>query len=356
MKRALRMAAVVAALAPAAALACGGFYAQGVQVSSDQKIVVTHRAGVETYTFRPHFCGTAKDFGVILPIPSTLSSPPALAENALFEQLDRHTEPAVVEACEQSGIGCGAAAKGGAGLGDGFDAGNPVNVVDRGRVGIFDYVLLQATTAAAFTDWLDANGFPRGPAGVDPYSSYVAKGWYFVAFKVTADANAPAAGQKLCGDLGPITLSFASARPVVPARIASVNAVAGTWRLFVIASTEQGLDAASRQSLSATRYFSGALRQADLSSAPELAAASRDGERLTVLDVRLDSSAVDIGLEDTAASDFRGTKTVYKNCGGCAAGQDMPVMVFAMLAALALLRRRHTSPCGSGERSARSAG
>ena len=103
---------LVAALVPGAALACGGFFAQEVEVAPDQKIIVVHRDGQETYIFRPHFCGAAKDFGVILPIPATLSSDVKLGDSALYDQLDSLTAPESVEVCESngSGFGCGGAA------------------------------------------------------------------------------------------------------------------------------------------------------------------------------------------------------------------------------------------------------
>lgn len=337
-----RSLAAVAWLAPAAALACGGFYAANVEVAADQKIVVVHRGGVETYTFRPHFCGTAKDFGVILPIPSTLSSNPTLADNALFDQLDTYTAPTRVEVCEQPSLGCGGT-KGVGGL-DGLDAGRQdVNVIDRGTVGIFDYVLLQATSAASFTDWLDTNGYPRGAGGSDAYASYVARGWYFVAFKVTADATAPAAGKKLCGDLGPIQLSFATASPVVPARIASVNNASGTWRLFTVAANQQRVDSAST-GVGGRLFFSHALVQSELGAYAALAAATRDGERLTVVDATFVPGTVasDIGLEnDPAQADFRSQVTVSKACPGkCETGPGVGFSALAGLALLQLVRPR----------------
>lgn len=311
MTRAIGLAAV---MVRSMALACGGFFAQGVEVAADQKIIITHRDGVETYTFRPHFCGTATDFGVILPLPSVLSTSPSLASNALFEQLDTLTATKVVEECASSGVGCGAGAPdrstGGADPGS-----NGVGVIDRGHVGVFDYVLLQATSASAFTDWLDQNGFPRGGASDEVYASYVAKRWYFVAFKVSAGGEAPAAGQKLCGDLGPIQLSFASAAPVVPARIASVNGGGGTWRLFTIAAHQQVLDPASA-GFTSRLHFSGSLDQATLSAFPAIGDVAHADERLTVLDAKFSvgTATTDLTLLDGPQRDFRSTLVVTKSC------------------------------------------
>jgi len=340
-----RIAALAALLVPGPALPCGGFFASAVEVAPTQKIVVVHRAGVERYVFRPHFCGSARDFGVILPIPSALASAPALADNALYDELDAYTAPRAEEACLHAiGGGCGA------GAGAPGDAGVPppdVNVVDRGRVGLFDWVLLQAQTAAAFTDWLDANGFPHGPEGAAAFEPYVTRGWYFVAFKVTADAVPPPAGKKLCGDLGPIELSFAAPRPVVPARIAGVNQANGAspiWRLFVVAPTQQRLDAGSA-GFGPLAHFQGPLRQSDLGAHPALRAASQDGEWLTALDVQFPASGVtsDIGLEDDPRPvAYRSTVMVHSErlCEpstlGCGCGRQ-PGASLELLLALALL-------------------
>lgn len=341
----MRRALAVAALAlPSAALACGGFFARNVEVSPDQSIVVVHRDGVETYVFRPRFCGEATDFGVILPIPAALSAAPALADDALFDQLGAITTPKVVEECiqEHSTIGCGSPA-GGIDRGIEVDGGvwNGVGVLERGRVGVFDYVLLQATSATAFTDWLDANGFPHGAASDDAYASYVERRWYFVAFKVSTGGTVPDAGQKLCGDLGPIALSFPTQAPVVPARIAGVNGGGGTWRLFTIAAHQQALDQRSAAFFSSL-YFAGTLDAAMLSSAPATAALARASERLTALDVtfRAGPPPEDLWLTDGAEGDFRTTRTVYKHCGPtCSAGPGLGTGALLALGLWLALRR-----------------
>jgi hypothetical protein len=350
MIRALRAAPVFAAflgvfaeLAPSA-WACGGFFAQEIEVAPDQTIIVAHRAGLETYIFRPRFCGAAKDFGVILPIPATLSTSPTLADNALYDQLDQYTAPEKVEVCASSGggIGCGGASKGDFGQAGGLDAGMGVDVVDRGRVGNFDYAILKADTVNAFTDWLDQNGFPHGSGGSDAYQHYVTKQWYFVAFKVHADTAAPPTGMKLCGDLGPIELTFPAPQIVVPARIASVNAASGgmpKWRVVLVAASQQKL--ASGSPFSQEVYFSNSLRQADLETYPALAGLAQGGERLTVLNVTFPwgGASDDVNIaDDSRQADFRTKRNVYKDCsGGCATGGTVATNALLAAAVLGLL-------------------
>ncbi|MGC4115986.1 MAG: DUF2330 domain-containing protein [Myxococcales bacterium] len=347
MIRSLVIAFAVALLVPQAALACGGFYGQSVEVAPNQKIVVVHRDGIETYLFRPNFCGSGKEFGVILPIPATLTESPSLGSNALFDELDRFTEPKKVEVCQPIGCGGGGGTNSDRAAGYEVPGSTGVNVIKQGRVGQFDYVLLQASTVAAFTDWLDANGFPH--AASEAYDSYVQRKWYFVGFKVTASTTDPPQGKKLCGDLGPIQLSFASESAIVPARIAAINTVAGSgygpiWRVFLVGPGQKRI---ATSSFTETLYFAGALRPSELSAQPTLASLARENERLTAIDVSFPSggSTEDIVFEDAPTSDFRTTKEVYVDCiGGCGATDsrslNLVVVVGAVLALFLTLRRR----------------
>jgi hypothetical protein len=47
--------------------------ATGITVDPHQDIIVVWKDNVETYVFQPIFCGTATDFGLILPVPAPLS-------------------------------------------------------------------------------------------------------------------------------------------------------------------------------------------------------------------------------------------------------------------------------------------
>jgi hypothetical protein len=40
--------------------------------------------GTETYVFQPRFCGSAQQFGLILPVPAKLSAQPALSKAEVF--------------------------------------------------------------------------------------------------------------------------------------------------------------------------------------------------------------------------------------------------------------------------------
>lgn len=269
------------ALTASAALPCGGGFGTGLEVSPSQKIVVVHDQGTETYVFSPHFCGRAAQFGLVLPIPSALASNPSLAESSLFTQLDDLTAPEIVYTDVCAG-NMDAGAGGGAGS---YDAGSNggVDVVNRGQVGIFDWVLLQADSTAAFTDWLDANAFPYDANATGHFSHYVDQSWFFVAFKVTADDQAPPDGYQLCGDLGPISVSFPTTDPVIPARIAAVDTSSPygfSWQVF--AFTDVPVDTAT-PGVTDKLLFTGALTADQLGAYPEVAKIALEGDQLTKL-------------------------------------------------------------------------
>lgn len=323
MRRHLLGTALAASICYApSALACGGGFGHGIEVAPSQKIVIHQDNGIESYTFSPHFCGTATDFGLILPIPTQLAQAPELASAKLVPQLDALSAPIVKKETACLGdFGAGGGTSGGS-----QDAGsNGVNVVDKGQVGIFDYAVLKADTPAAFTDWLDANGFPYDPNETSAFDYYVAKGWYFVAFRVTASDTAPPAGSKLCGDLGPITVSFAADPLVIPARIAAVDTQHQWqfgWQVFTIGPSFM----TSQSSESSTNVsYADELTESDLTQYPEIAGIAAAGDRVTKLDISFWGSDLtqDITLSpNPSQTPFRDTvyDITYVECDAGTAG------------------------------------
>ena len=294
---------------------CGAPFGPGMSTPA-MNILVGYQAGVERYVFQPRFCGKAAQFGLILPIPATLTESPALAGTTLFAELEVIAAPIIEPRTECRSRGIMDAGVGGWG-----DASNGATVIDKGQVGIFDWVLLQAGSVLAFTDWLDTNGFPHD-AAADPYFQYyVTGGWYFVAFKVTADSQAPGPDEQLCGDLGPIQLSFATAQPVVPARIAAAagaNSYYLNWTVFGLAAGQLGIVNGGYGAYDNKLRYSGALTTDQLAAAPALAALATAGNRLVKLDVGFFTGQVtdDMRLTEGTAQDYRDTvyDITYVDC------------------------------------------
>lgn len=352
MRPLLALAASACALVwSGSALPCGGAFGPGFTISPAQTIVVAHHDGVETYVFQPHFCGKAAEFGLILPVPAALSSNPELASSGLYDQLDVVSAPR-----HETRVEYYDGSEGSAGPEFGAGAASPrdgTNVVDQGKVGIFEWSLLKADNAASFTTWLDANGYPHPATADEQFSYYVNQGWYFVAFKVTASATAPTGTQQICGDFGPIQLGFGATTPVVPTRIAAVSADPGSsyqWRVYGLSSDQLGPDGPEYR---ATTKFSGALSPSILQANPDLAKLARPTDRLVKLELTFNpqNTTTDMSLVKVAAADYRETIVDIKYVqsplsassgpGGCTlAGKSSSGAGLIAIAALALVSRR----------------
>ncbi len=317
MKTTLSLAFLLAsALIAPAAFPCGAPFGTGINVDPRQDIVLVHKGGVETYVFQPRFCGTAKDFGLILPVPSKLSAAPTLSKASVFTQIDKLSQPVYRTETICSGGGMRGGSTGVAGASGSNDG---AKVVSSGTVGFMDYTQLKADSTASFTDWLDKNGYPYDTMAKDAFAYYVERGWYLLAFKISQ--GVVSSGTGVCKDLGPVKFSFPSELPVVPTRMATARNRDATgalayasnfsWRIFGITEKakeiyfEKGLT--SRQS----RDYSGLLTAADIGLLDGLA---ETGDRLNKLSVTFDygSKDPDVALTLMGGSDHRQYITSYR--------------------------------------------
>ena len=333
MKKHLAIAAAgTAFLVASAVLPCGAPFGTGIDADPQQDIIVVHKNGIETYVFQPRFCGTASNFGLILPIPSTLTQAPAQSDQQAFTTANTLSAPLIVDEDRCSGPPSRGA--GGSAGGTMVDAG--ATVISTGRVGFLDFVQLKADTEQSFTDWLNANGYPYSTASASVFSYYVQKSWYFVAFKISQGAKLDGGSGTTCNALGPVKLSFASATPVVPTRMASASAAPTftsysngfSWRIFGITAGDQQLAFTDGASANRTFGFSGALAASDVSS---LAGLAQSGDRLSkfTLTFSYGSTEPDVGLSLAAASDYRETQTVYHYVSCPDGGKlDAPIAIF----------------------------
>jgi hypothetical protein len=340
MKRLLAFAgSAVVLLAGSTAFPCGASFGAGVAVDPHQDIIVVWKDNVETYVFQPIFCGTATDFGLILPVPASLSQKPSLSDQQAFTTAAALSEPTKRQVVQQSGgIGCGAAG-GNDSTSGGMDT---TTVVASGQVGFLDWAELEADTTAALTDWLTASGYPYSSAATSVFSYYVTKGWHFIAFRIS-QAAAPDGGT-ICRALGPVALSFPTPVPVVPSRMASAgNSSTPTsqrfsWRIFGITRGDAQLGFSNAAYGSRTLWYSGAINAGDVSSLSGLAEA---GDRLTRLTLSFysGSSDPDVDLTLAAPADYRGTQDVYvHDDSACSVGQSgrAPYSFLLIMSGLAL--------------------
>jgi hypothetical protein len=311
----------VLVLAAGEALPCGGAFGPNTTIDPAQQIVVGHHQGTETYVFNPRFCGESDSFGLILPVPSVLTQNPALGSANLYRDLGALAAPTIVtqQVCSNTLSG---GATGSLGVGGTTGNGGGTTVIERGQVGIFDWALLQATSVASFTDWLDANGFPYQADAQATFQYYVTSGWYFVAFKVSSGGATGSGGsgvaRSICGNFGPVMLSFSvPAGPVVPARIATVSSSSFRWTVYALAPEQLRL-----RYLGAELRFSGALTADDFTTYPSLTGLGQAGDRLTEL-LLTTVPDQDLVLEPNPnQADFRRTEYRYQYvpCTGGAPG------------------------------------
>jgi hypothetical protein len=326
-KLALGTMLAVGLVAPAA-LPCGAPFGNGINVDPQQDIVVVHKNGTETYVFQPRFCGSAQQFGLILPVPAKLSAQPTLAKAEVFTNLVELSKPQVVTTTECARPGAGGSSGGwGGNVGTG---GSNTVVVSSGTVGFMDYAQLDTTSLDALTTWLTSNGYPYDAQATSAFDYYVNKGWYFLTFKVDQGAFT---GTTTCKDLGPVQFSFPTSIPVVPTRMATARSkdTSGalsyasnfSWRVFGITQGSQQIGFADGASSARVLNFSGLLDTAGASGLDGLAAA---GDRATKMTITFGygSTDPDIALGLVAGQDYRETtyQVSYILCDG---GTDLAV-------------------------------
>jgi len=303
------VASAAALLASGSAFPCGAAFGPSVTIDPKQDLILAWKDNVETYVFQPVFCGTSTDFGLILPVPASLSQTPSSIDQQAFTTAAALSAPTKKPVYEHNSVGCGGGSESGL---KGVN-GDSTTVIASGRVGFLDWTELKADTTAALTDWLTANGYPYSSTSGSIFAYYVQKGWYFVAFRISQDA-APGGG-RICRALGPIAVSFPTPVPVVPSRMASAGNDSGgyagfSWRIFGITHGDTELAFSDGTNGNRVPMYSGAIPAADV---PSFSGLAETGDRLTrlILSFSSGSSDPDVGLTLAAPQDFRGTEDVY---------------------------------------------
>ena len=114
------------------------------------------------------------------------------------------------------------------GLGYLFPAAQPEDVVvlDRVQVGPIETTTIAASDTGGLNTWLAANGYSISEKSIKALASYVERGWSFTVLRLTSD-------DVVNGQLEPIRLTFETNRLVYPTRIAAVETVAQSMRVYV---------------------------------------------------------------------------------------------------------------------------
>jgi hypothetical protein len=138
-----------------------------VEVASGSAVIIWDSATkTQHFIRRATFKASGKDdtpvqdFGFLVPTPTQPTV--AEADDRIFDQLAKITEP-VTETHKRSegggcGIGCAASAP------KGESAGATVDVLEEKRVAGYDAKVLKANNATALTGWLNERGYEVRPA------------------------------------------------------------------------------------------------------------------------------------------------------------------------------------------------
>lgn len=205
-------AALLAATALAASLAtnvpaCCGVGPTGVTVGfAEQRniIVWDEMRQIQHFVRNASFDSNAKDFGFIAPTPTV----PELAEaNEEAFRLLASLKPAAPQIFRGPATDAAAPAQ-------------AVTVIKEQQVAGYDAAVLKSSDPEALRYWLRKNGYSATPDSTAWFETYVAKGWYFTAFKVTnPDPEDPAAQPQT----GLVRISFSTPEPFNPYYVPADN-------------------------------------------------------------------------------------------------------------------------------------
>jgi len=198
---------------------------------TDQKAVIWHDGKTETLIISVNFSGDATDFAWIIPVPGK----PEVSEGAdeLFTGLNQLTAPKVTSS-GYKGVGM-------FGVSELSGSLPQVSVIETKKVDIYDVAVLTAENSTALQEWLESHGYEYPENRAYLLNSYINKGWYFVAAKVSTEALGYAGSQLKTGHATPLKMSFATDKIVYPLKIsgkpantvptppAKAGGVVGAW-------------------------------------------------------------------------------------------------------------------------------
>jgi len=209
-------ALVLVPLTAASACACGGAApSPGSEVAvGEERAIVSWNEGVEQIDMLLDVQSTDSETGLVFPTPSPATV--SLGDREDFEAIGRVTTPTRVEEYDWWSM---------PGAGAGADGGAP-DILATVQLGPIEAVTLAASDASGLQTWLGETGFALAPAVSELLESYVDRGWYFVALKLTGDAP-------LEGGLDPLRFRFESETLVYPLELSQAATTPQTVRLYV---------------------------------------------------------------------------------------------------------------------------
>ncbi|MEN0061456.1 MAG: DUF2330 domain-containing protein [Myxococcota bacterium] len=213
-------------LMPSDALACGGFFCNRDpvnQASEDIVFKVDKQTNTTTMHVQIAYQGSAEEFAWIVPVGAVPEL--RLSTDTMFEELKRRTAPTfnleaiAVGDCELHPYNYYydyAFSPTPPVADSGSSAESGVAVIAEKTVGPFETVVLQAQTATALLDWLQANQFDLPDELNSVLKPYVASDSYFVALRLGKNNDV--------GSLQPLAMTYPGTAMSVPIRLTAIAA------------------------------------------------------------------------------------------------------------------------------------
>jgi hypothetical protein len=202
---------MVSLLAPAATLACGGFFCTTSPINQQvERIIFTQKGNDITAYVQINYTGDDADFAWVVPVPSVPEVD--VVEMDMFTELDTMTAPIYIgppiPECALQDLAVMAVPEA-AGAGG-------VTVYSSGEVGPFGFDVVGSEDPDALINWLKENGYRITPEMEPLVHVYVKEQMLFLAMKLR-----PGAGVQ---DIQPVKMRYVSDRPMIPLRLTAVAA------------------------------------------------------------------------------------------------------------------------------------
>jgi hypothetical protein len=208
------------------------------------KVVLARKDDKTVLTMINDFEGDAKDFAVVIPVPTFLEKDQIHVGNqSVIDHLDAYSSPRLVEywdedPCERRVLMMPAPASvrmeaAGAGIARAKSLG--VKIEAQYTVGEYDIVILSAEQSNGLETWLIESGYKIPTGASEVLGSYIKQKMRFFVAKVNLEEKS-----KLGFNfLRPIQVAYESPKFMLPIRLGMVNAN-GPQELFIFALTEGG--------------------------------------------------------------------------------------------------------------------
>ncbi|MBC7327073.1 DUF2330 domain-containing protein [bacterium] len=182
---------------------------------ADQQAFIYYEGGQEILILSIKYRGDASDFAWIIPVPSKPRV--AKAPEDFFEQ--------VQDLLHYLGYGRKPgellAPSGFDGFGGHLGESEPVTVISRQTIGIYDVAVLSSTDPQALSNWCKKEGYKLPDSAPSILKTYIDRKWFFIAVKI--DKKAFGKATIGAGDLTPIMIGFTSNKIIYPLKISFLN-------------------------------------------------------------------------------------------------------------------------------------